>query len=401
MREQLIGKEKDDFTLFVNRRELVINSGKLIKTMDTGADAATAEIAWEPGFDDEIDAATAPYSFAESAVYLGGFLQSEQILYNVTPKLTASGRIKDLEFFSKTADIIDSTVLPPYEMNNVRLTDRARQQCTPFGINVIVGEDAAKALNETRRVVSSVGYGRQFPIGFRLIQDFSSFVPINLQRQRQVSRYVTDEKKFSRVSAEPTDTIFDHLVKLASERGLLLSCTKYGDLLITKANVNAASVGTIEEEVSPLASEYIATFKGRDRWNTYRSIASSSSKRRTAGASLARDMAVKAPRLLAFQADDNIPGEASSAAEWRKNKSAADAMTVNFPVSSWYAPNKKLWDVNTAVTVVSKTLGIKNGFTFLITQVEFIFDNGGSRAVLQLKPPTVYSTGAITEPWLS
>ena len=75
-------------------------------------------------------------------------------------------------------------------------------------------------------------------------------------------------------------------------------------------------------------------------------------------------------------------------------------MTLSFPVNSWYGPDEKLWQVNTAVTVISDTLSTKKGFTYLITRVEFKYSNRGNTAVLQLKPPSVYSTDSeLVEPW--
>jgi len=133
----------------------------------------------------------------------------------------------------------------------------------------------------------------------------------------------------------------------------------------------------------------------------YRALASSSRSRRAGSAGVVRDPVVTAPRVLTFKADDNLPGEAPNAAVWRKNKSAADSMNISFPVTSWYAPNGKLWEPNTTVTVISPTIGLKGGFTFLITQVEYNFSASGANATLQLKPPTTYTTGEVIEPWLS
>ena len=390
-------KDKDEMTLIIQDKEVVIESATLVKTMDTGADGFTAVIPWSPGLDAKLDEITKPYSYSNAGIYIGGNLESEQVLYDVTH--STSGRTeKTLEFWSKTADIIDSTVIAPYEMNNVKLTDRCRQQCEKFGIAVIVGEDVASELNETRKVIVDTGKKKTFVTGAKLTNTLT-WEPIKTDVPIKKSKYVTDEKKFSRVKAEPTDTIFSHLSKLAAQRGLLLSCTSSGDLLITKANINAKPVGTIEEGVSWLCDTYTAKWSGRDRFNIYRAITKSAGSSKASGIQATTDPIVKSPRLLTFNAPDDLPGEVKSAAEWRRNKSAADALTFQLPVNSWYAPDGSLWKPNTTITIISETLDIKNGFTFLITSVEYKYENGGTTATLSVKPPSTYDSGVISEPW--
>lgn len=393
--------DRDTLTVTIGNRDIIVESASFVRTMDTGADACSIVMPWEMGLDAEIDRITRPYSYSPAKIKIGDEVISEMVLYDVTQRTNSSGTIKELDFFSKTADIIDSTVIAPYEMNNVKLTDRCKQQCGPFGINVIVGEDTEEKLNETRRVIYDTGKTREFVVGATFSRTLD-LQPIVQKVPIKKSKLVTDEKKFPRVKAEPTETIWNHLSKLAAQRGLLLSCTPSGDLLLTTANINGKPVGTIEESLSPLASEFQAKFSGRDRFAMYRAIVKSSSTSRPAGIQTAKDTIVKAPRLLTFNADDNIPGEAKSAAEWRKNKSAADAMSISFPVNGWYAPDGSLWKPNTTVTIISDTIGTgKKGFTFLITRVELKYSSGGNSAVLELKPPTMYSQSAeLEEPWL-
>ena len=69
-------------------------------------------------------------------------------------------------------------------------------------------------------------------------------------------------------------------------------------------------------------------------------------------------------------------------------------------VNGWIAPDGNLWRENTFISVVSKSLFVPNGFTFLIRQVGYNLDSqGGKRARLSLIPPFVYAGGEIREPW--
>lgn len=401
MRNELIGKLPDEMTIIIENREIIFTEARLMRSLDTVADSCTVTMPWEPGIDDEIDRLTSPYGYKNCFIYLGNNLQMQGILYNVTHRRNKEGTIKELEIYSKTADIIDSTVVPPYEANNISLTDRCKQQVNRFGIDVVVG-DGVNLLKPRRIllkrfqpaivdifILSEAKYNNQYKPS---VNTFGTWKVTG-------TKTIIEEQRFLRVTAKQTDKIFDHLKKLSAQRGLLLSCTKWGDLLITKANTEDAPIGTLWEE-NPLTNAYESHFNGRNRYNVYRALASSSSSSRAKYANIVQDPAIKVPRVLTFNVSNNMPGEANKAAAWKKNKSFADALTIKFPVNSWYSSDEQLWIPNTKVTVISPTIGIKKGFTFLISQVEYESGQNGSIANLQLKPPTAYTTGEIIEPWL-
>jgi len=350
MLDKLPGKLKNEMTLIIEGQEIIFSKGELFLSIDTCAHAFSCELPWFPGLDPKFDEITKPFSYSECGVYIGGALQMEGILYDITNTRNNSGTTKKLEIYSKTADIIDSSVRSPFSERNVTLLDRCNSQMKEFEIDVVLD--------------AGVDVGG----------------------------------KFTRVEVEQTDNCFSELAKLASQRGLLLSCNKKGDLLIIKPNVDGQPVGTIQEE-NPIANTYTASFKGRDRFQRYEAIASSSKSSKTKLKQPAVDSGISRNRFLTFTASDSLPGEAKNAAEWRKNKSAADALTFNFPVNSGYAPNNELWSVNTTVTVKSEIIGAKKGFTFLISQVKFGYDTEGLVAELMLKPPKSYTTGEVNQPW--
>lgn len=401
MVETLFLKDKNEMTLLIEDKEIPINNARFMRTMDTCADALKVTMPWFPGDDPKLDNLTAPYSYKECAFYIGGELQLVGRLYNVEHKTTNEGTQKELEIWTKTADIIDSTVIPPYEENFITLTRRCKNQCNPFGIEVVVGDGVNLKVKQRIKIAKTkLSSAEMIDLWGRIgIETDLSKIDINAYGGSKTI-FITAERILSRASAKQTDKIFDHLKKLALQAGVLLSCTKYGDLLITQANIKDKPVGTIEEKAQ-LTSEYKFKFDGRKRFAYYKSIASSCRSSRAAAASSANDEVVNVPRRMVFRSPNNLPGEVKSAAEWKKNKSAADAMSSSFPVNTWYAPNDKLWEPNTTVTVISDTMGTKKGFTFLITKVEFKYEAGGASATLQLKPPSVYTNGVIDEPWLT
>lgn len=357
MSDRINGKDKDELTLIIEGREIIIENGKLVKTINTATDVFSCVMPWEPGLDSYIDEITAPFSYSECFIYIGGILQMKGILYNVGHAIDEGGSVKNLEIYSKTADLIDSSVRFPFETNNMTLFERIESQ------------------------LNSTVTNRQFS---ELSVEIDDGVDIG--------------SKFSRIDAKYSDNCFERIAKLAAERGLLVSNTIEGNLLIIKPNVNSKPVGTIIEGDS-ITEKFNIEFKGRERWKYYQSFSSSSKSSKTKKTQEASDLSIPRDRFLSFDAPDSLPGEAKNAAEWKKNKSAADSLDMKFPVREWYAPNGEIWQPNTTVSVVSPTIGITTGYTFLIVAVEYNYNSDGSPAVLDLKPPTAYTTGIIEEPW--
>jgi prophage tail gpP-like protein len=354
------GKAKDAFTIVVNDTEIPVMSGKAQRCADTAASGWTAVIAFTED-DDALAVTLTPYKYPAAACYLGEKLVCKSRLYTVAPELTDAGRVCTLEGWSPTVDIIDSTSDAPYEAKNITLEQRARYLCEPFGIKVI---------------------------------------------------FDADDRPFKRVTIRPTEKIFDHLAHLAAQRGVLISSTELGELKFMKAKdvfgALGASVGTIEEALPP-GQEFKARFDGRQRYNVYKALAlSPGRKHKLKKGSKAKSVedpmvtlygtATKG-RQLSFEVDELEGGEMATAAEWRRSKQMAEALTVSFPVSSWYAPNGALWKENTIVTVISRTMFVPDGFDFLIRSVEFDFGEKGATAVLGLCPPQVFTGEPIDEPW--
>lgn len=353
---KITGKSPEQITVVIDNQEIMLKSLRVIRTMDTAADAWSGVMHWNPGENKKIDYATRPYGYPVAHVYIGNEIQISGRLYTVTPKKADDGQFKELVGYSFTADAVDSSVPPPYEEENVTLEQLANRACKALSIKAVfdTGVDTGGA--------------------------------------------------FTRVTATETDTIFSHLSKLASERGLLVSCTPEGNMLFTRAITGGKPVGTLSEDQTVVV-EWSATYDGRKRFHSYKCITQGSDSAKIldwnnpnygAGNKIAPstitsvDPAVPLSRMLTFRADDTTPGDIADASRWKKNRQLIDALTFPLSVSTWTAPNGELWKVNTLVTVVSQTLGVPRGFTFLIRSVEFILDDSRT-AVIHLVPPQAFS----------
>lgn len=340
----LPNKESDELTILANNIEIKVESARIFKAMDNAAHGWSFVIAWEPGIDKNIDNIVLPYSYTKSAVYIGGELQVNGLIYNPQPSLSNRSEMT-LEAWSFTADLIDSNLKPPYERSKITLKQLAEELVKPFGINVIYDID--------------------------------------------------DDEFFDRVTAGATETIFQHLVKYASQRGVLITATSSGDLLFTRSNPGQ-SVGTIKEG-DTLSQRWFSEFDGRKRFNVYKAIGQSplnSSK-----TAIAEDNKVPRSRFKTFSVNDTTDGNIQKAADWRRSKALADSLTIEIPVTGWLAPNGSLWKNNTLITIISPTLFVPNGHTFIIRAVEYILNSTGRTAILSIVPPEVYTGENIIDPW--
>ena len=315
----------------------------ITRTIDTCADGWMATIPHDT--ESHIYEKTAPYKYTTAAVYIGGNLVVNGVLYKPSPSLT-NNSIITLAGFSYSVDLVDSTIQPPYQIDNITLDQLAETLVKPVGINAIIEGDTGGP--------------------------------------------------FDRITAEKTDTIFVHLLKYARQRGFLVTNTNTGDLLITQANTGGKSVGTLQEGDGVVLS-WAAEFDGRKRFNTYTALGQSPKSNKNVSPSV--DNVVPRSRFLTFTADDTTSGNVSEAAVWRRNSQVAKSLSISLPVVDWFDPSGNLWEPNTLVTVISKNIYIPKGFNMLIRAVDYSYSESGRSAVLHVIPPQVYTNEEIIEPW--
>jgi prophage tail gpP-like protein len=345
IKSSISGKETNDLTIMIDDLEIKTSSARVMRTMDTVADGWTASVEWVPGKNSEIDKRLVPYGYKPASVYIGGELLVNGLLYTTESIVDNNGTLKNLEGWSYTADLIDSTLKPPYEKNDVTLEQRAIELIEPLGLSVEINVDTGG--------------------------------------------------QFSRVTANEKDSIAKHLVDLAKQRKVLITSTPEGNVLITKSTENLTPVDIIEEG-GQLADKFRVRFDGRKRFNSYTALGRSPFGNKEG---IAKDDLVPRSRFVTFTANETIDGDVQKVAEWKRNKQIVDALTMQLPVTGWFTSSGKLWRENTIVTVKSEVMHIPDGFDFLIRAVEYIETDNSQSAILSIIPPQAYSDGAIKEPW--
>lgn len=350
------GKDPDDFTVIVDGLEVPTVDGRAFRAIDTAADGFTALLPWDPSATGErtkeLLAKLRPYQYNDCECYLGGELVTRGRVYAIETSIDEGGVSLEIEGWSYAADVVDSSVRPPYEARKVTLEQRAKDLLEGFAIDLV----------------------------FEL----------------------EDDDPFDRITIEPSETIFDHLLKLAQQRKALITSNAQGALVITRAAVDSGSVFTLQEGVRPLSRASIR-FDGRARFNTYEAITNAPRKKgknKPSPTAVAKDDIVPAARMYRFQANDVTEATIQNAANWERSRRVADSLAISLPVDGWQIPGTNtLWRENTIVTLQSPSLFVPDGFDFLIRSVEYKFGADGATATLDLVPPQTYSGEAITEPW--
>jgi len=319
--EYIPGKGVDEATLIINGTEVAIQTLSVRRVLNEIADTWTATLAWE-GEERKLHRLLKPFNYQVAEVYLGGVLVVRGFLYNVSRTVSAGGYVCSLEGFSKTADLVDSVVQPPYEVKKVTLKQRLEDLLEPYDIDLMFDID--------------------------------------------------DTEVFPVVKASDGATIFSHVAELASHRAAILTSVPSGSLRVTRAKSEGKSVGTLEEGVPPLL-ELSASYNGRDRFQVYTGKAEIQRKkgaRKKKGApthafASAKDPGVSRPRHATFSRPFATPGNIQQLANWERSKALAEAVSIKAKVAGWYIPGSDdvLWEENTLVSLVSRSLFLDTVFT--------------------------------------
>lgn len=333
----------DGIGLIIGGRHVLTESIEVACHLDALADGWQATVAWEPGADTEFDKIVRPYSYAPVAIYVDGELRLTGRLYSVKPEL-GSRSVLRLAGASLAADLVDSHLKPPYEEMTVNLRKRVTTVAGVFGIGVAFDS----------RVQDGV---------------------------------------FDRVAVTEGETAAAHLLKLASQRGAVVTSLPDGRILVTRS-AESVPVGTITEG-QPGFTGYAAEYDGRKRFNAYR-VSSQAPPVVIPGLSAAQasftafDSTVPVTRFYTEVAADLIDGELEARANWRRNRSRAEA-AVPITATGFRAPNQSVWAKNTKVTVISPTMFTSGGEDFLVKSVTYKESESGQTATLSVVPASSFT----------
>lgn len=339
-----------DFDFKIDGENVPVKSARLIRTMDTAADGFSVDVVISQENQPELYEKIKPYRYTPVTISLETELQ-------LTGTLTETKRSKSkatinttLKGFSQTYNFIDSHISEQYEFSG--------------------------------------------------IQDLHTIATQLAKQTATVVKFNTDPGgSFNGETAKRGQSGFVFLAKLARMRSQIMSCTPQGALLFNVANTTGPTVGIIEEDSpnSLLQKEFTVSFDARKRFKTYKVINQSPLGSTQA---ISSDDNITQPRHQVIQSDD-VAGQAQEIADFQKNRTIIDSISMPIPIVGWNAPDGSLLIPNTLITIKSETMFIPDGFTFIIRQVEYIFEKNNKSAVITIIPPNAYTKNTVVEPWFS
>jgi prophage tail gpP-like protein len=198
-----------------------------------------------------------------------------------------------------------------------------------------------------------------------------------------------DSDRFTKVRKEITDTDFDFLSGLASQKGFLITSSDTGQLAFIRANVDGKPVARIIEGISAI-EHMSATYDGQKRFSSYQAVTESAG---TSGPSASiNDPSISAYRPFVFSADDLEAGNLDSALKWRRSKALADSSPVSITMTGWRNELGMLWRENQLITVLAPSIDIYTETAYIITGAKLDKnENGGNIGVLELSLPQAYT----------
>lgn len=207
-----------------------------------------------------------------------------------------------------------------------------------------------------------------------------------------------DSGKILAAVKEVTETDFAFLSRLAAQKGFLVTSARDGNLMFTRAAVDARPVATLRAGQFPFEGGSVV-YDGSKRFSTWFGYAEVADQQ--PATAYLRDSSIPARRPFAFTADESEADNIEAAVRWRMAKSTADATSVTLTLAGWRNPDGQLWEENMKVLVYAPQLMLFQE-TEMITQVVNLSkaEAGGDITSMTLVLPGAYNlTMPDSFPW--
>ena len=292
-----------------------------------------------------------PFTYKEVVVFVG----TEQIfngtIINISPSVGQDSKIITVDCYARCGVLNDCTASPtqyPLEFVNSSLFTIANTLLKPFGLLAIF-EDLIGAT-------------------------------------------------FEQVSIKPNEKILPFLTKLASERNLLISSNSDGNVVFKKPSLSNDIKARVQEGISPLIS-ISASFSSQEYYSHISGLEVVDTGGNGSSFTLKNDR-LNIFRPITFEVEDTTTGDIRDAVESKMGRMFGNMVSYSLEMASVRDGFNNLWTPNTLINVLSPNNMIYNEYTFLIRDVELIFGQNSSTAILDIVIPQSFS-GKIPEvlPW--
>lgn len=205
---------------------------------------------------------------------------------------------------------------------------------------------------------------------------------------------------FQRVSLNTGEKILAFLIKLAQQRGLLVSSTPDGKLRFAKSTPAGNPVAHLKEGEAPLRG-ITPTFNAREYYSAITAIEPMVVGLGGEQVTVQNSSLKGTVRPFAFEVQDTADADVQAACEAKVGRMFANAVTYSISVATWRDPQGELWGPNTTILVTAPGVMIYSAYEFLIRAVAFTrAADGGTTATLTVTVPGAFD-GTLPEslPW--
>ncbi len=207
------------------------------------------------------------------------------------------------------------------------------------------------------------------------------------------------KKKTKKNSTEPDGSIQDFLVRLAQQRGFVLSNNAAGDLVFWKSVAVGSPVARLKAGAPPVLS-VTPTFNAQEYFSEITGFVPH--KTGVPGAKFTEKNS-RLPGVLrpsSFQIDQTQIGDAPGAVRAALGRMFANAMTLAVELPTWRDPKGKLWQPNTTVKLLAPDAMVYTETEFLVRNVSLRRGSESKTATLGLVMPGAFSGEVPTRlPW--
>lgn len=205
---------------------------------------------------------------------------------------------------------------------------------------------------------------------------------------------------FERVALKPGQKALPFLIKLAQQRGLLVSSTERGELLFTTSTQAGAPVAQLAEGESPLV-DVVPVFNPQEYYSEVTGIEPMVVGLRGGQVTVQNPRLRGIVRPLTFGVPDTINADIQAAVDAKAGRMFANVVNYTATVATWRDPSGELWKPNTTITLDAPGAMIYGAYELLIRAVTLTrTSTDGEVAVLALTIPGAFESKIPeTLPW--
>lgn len=204
---------------------------------------------------------------------------------------------------------------------------------------------------------------------------------------------------FERVALKPGQRVLPFLIKLAQQRGLLVSSTERGELLFTESIAAGGPVARLAEGAAPLL-DVAPAINPQEYYSEVTGIEPVAIGLRGGQVTVRNPRLRGVVRPLTFEVSDTVNADIQAACDAKAGRMFANVVSYTCVVATWRDPAGNLWAPNTTITVKAPGAMIYSEYEFLVRAVTLSRTSEGETATLTLTLPAAFASEIPeTLPW--